>query len=151
MRMVMRRNSAATAKKMQSGSTLTASGLVIRDEIRKQHGKGFLSLNAKRGTGSFFHAAAPDRAVYKTGMYLSAGSAGRDDFRGKTEDAILESGGDALLIEVKGGDIYFQSTSPMAQKFGTIHPIYDLPAVVAETQRQIFEMAWRYAGPHRKA
>lgn len=132
MRMIRRRNSPSIAKKMESGSVATVSGSVIREEIRKQHGKGFLGLNAQRGIGNLLHAAAQDRSSYKTGMYLSAGSAGRDDFRVKTEDAIRDSGGDAMVVEVKGGDIYFQSTSPMAQKFGTIRPLFDLPAIVAE-------------------
>lgn len=116
-----------------SKSSAVASGSLVRAQVRKTHGKGFIAQNAKLGTGRLLklHAAAQTRAAFKTGMYLSGGSTGREEFLAQTMDAIKEAGGDALFIEVKGGSVYFQTEAPMAQKIGSVHPAFDLPAVVA--------------------
>ncbi len=114
-----------------SGST-DASPKNIHDEILQSHGKGFLKILEKQGTGRILIETAPQvRSDTKTGMYLGAVSVARPDFLQQTMDDIVAQGGNALVIEVKGGDIYFDSTSAMAKKFGSIHNIYNLPDVIA--------------------
>ena len=78
----------------------------------------------------------------KIGVYLNPNKVGEDGFLDSTFDSLDESGGSAIVFDVKGDYVYFQSTSPLAEEFGLINPLYELPEIVAKAkERGIYTIA----------
>ncbi|MDD5055909.1 MAG: putative glycoside hydrolase [Candidatus Peribacteraceae bacterium] len=70
------------------------------------------------------------RADNVTGVFLTAGSTGREEFLRYTMDALLAASGSALVFDVKGGSVLYHSAAPMALERHLVVPRYDLPAVL---------------------
>lgn len=78
------------------------------------------------------------------GVYVSAASVGRDEFFEKTIDAVVASGGDSLVFDVKGDGVYFHSAAPMAQDIGLVRPVYDLPAIIGKLHEKNIYVIGRF-------
>lgn len=90
-----------------------------------------------------FHAAppespkpAPRRGDNVQGVYLGASSVKRTDFLDDTIAALKESGGNAIVIDVKGGFVFFNTESPIAHELDLVRPLYDLPAIVEKLHQE---------------
>ncbi len=70
------------------------------------------------------------RADNKQGVYLSASSVGRAKFLEDTMKSIVDSGGNSIVFDVKGGVVFFHSAAPMANDLGLVKPSYDLKEVL---------------------
>ncbi len=66
----------------------------------------------------------------KIGVYLTSASVGRDKFFKETIDKLVAAGGTALIFDVKGSRVYFNSTAPYATELGMVISTYDLPEVI---------------------
>jgi hypothetical protein len=118
-----------------SGSTTTGTTLSpeqLREEVRKNGGKGALEIMKSVPHSPLVHEAPGVRATAVIGTYLTAGSVGRAAFLRQTIIDTKASGGDALVLEVKGGNVHFAASAPLAEKIGTIQPQFDLPVVIQQ-------------------
>jgi hypothetical protein len=105
-----------------------------RQWIRTHGGKGLLKIMPAANSGAMLaEPTGPDNHV---GMYLTYNSMKRNDFVQKTIDDTVKAGGNAIVFEVKGGNVHYQTTSPMANKIGTAVTAYDLPAFIAKARQQ---------------
>ncbi len=83
-----------------------------------------------------FKPAAPDSGPpqvtpwNKRGVYLTAGSVKRTGFFQDTQDSLKAHAGNAIIFDVKGTSVFFETSSPLAKQFGLVRPLYDLPAIV---------------------
>ncbi|HLD63767.1 MAG TPA: putative glycoside hydrolase [Candidatus Peribacteraceae bacterium] len=76
-----------------------------------------------------FHGAAPER--FSRGVYLTATSAANDAKLNDTFASLRDAGGSAIVIDVKGSNVYFMPmTSPLVEEFKLHRPMYDLPEIV---------------------
>lgn len=112
-------------------SSQTGAIAVLREAIRKNGGKGLLDFWRSLKRAAPADTPPPVRSDNRVGTYLTYGSTANTAFVRKTIDAIADAGGDALVFEVKGGYVHFQTDAPMAQKLGLVVPSYDIAAVVA--------------------
>lgn len=71
------------------------------------------------------------RADNVAGVYLTAPSAGNDKFLTKTFDTLIASGGNAVVLDVKGSNVYFHSAAPIANDVQLVRPSFDLPEILA--------------------
>lgn len=100
--------------------------------LRSQGGKGMLQMMKHEGEPVMKEQHEEEmRSDNRAGVYLTAGSMKRDGFFDETMDAVIAAGGNAIVFDVKGGKVYFQTDAPLAMEIDTVHPIYDLPAVIA--------------------
>ena len=86
------------------------------------------------------HAAAFRQPPSHRGIYLRPASIANslDEYM----DAIQNSGGNALIMDVKTGYVYFHSTSELADEIGIVRPLYDLPEIVQKAKaRGLYTMA----------
>lgn len=93
-----------------------------------------------------FHSApAPGMNPYnKTGVYMTASSAAREEFYNETMDELIASGGSTMVIDVKGYWVYFDSQAPMAKEIGMISPVLDLPVILAKAKEKGIYTIARY-------
>ncbi len=76
------------------------------------------------------------------GVYLSPSSVKKEKFFVETMDDLLEAGGDALIIDVKGSAVYFDADVPMAKELGLLRPQYDLATIIQKAKdRGIYTLA----------
>lgn len=66
----------------------------------------------------------------RAGVYLTSGRITNGDFVQETIDALKKSGGDAIIFDVKGSRVYFDTTSQVAKDLNLVKPIEDLPAII---------------------
>lgn len=65
------------------------------------------------------------------GVYLTSGRAANiDGYLQEAIDNVKKNGGNAIIFDVKGSRVYFDTTSPIAEELGLEKPIIDLPAVI---------------------
>lgn len=92
-----------------------------------------------------FHASAPEmRADNRTGVYLTGSSVARDEFLIETLDAIAKNPNPAIVVDVKGSFIYFQTDAPLANQHGLVKPLYELPELYRMTQDRGIYLIARY-------
>ena len=87
------------------------------------------------------HAAAVAflaRSDNKIGVYLNSESVADEDFFRATLGSLEAAGGNALVFDVKGAYVYFESSSPLAKELELVRPLYDLPGIVAEARARGF-------------
>jgi hypothetical protein len=82
-----------------------------------------------------WHGAPPEEpktnvSTTRMGVYLTVTSAGNDKFLEETMNDLLKSGGNALVIDVKGSNVYFHASAPLANEIGTVRPKYELPEIL---------------------
>jgi len=70
----------------------------------------------------------------KRAVYLTFGSIAREDFFEETMNTVIANGGDAIVFDVKGYYVYFDTSAPIAHEIGSVRPVYDLPAAVAKAK-----------------
>lgn len=83
-------------------------------------------------------SSGPSRAqmLNAAGVYLTSGSTGRKQFFEDTIKDLGEAGGNALIFDVKGSAVYFHSTAELANKYGLVRPLYDLPEIIRYAHEQ---------------
>lgn len=65
------------------------------------------------------------------GVYLTSGrAADMDGYLQQAIDSVKKSGGNAIIFDVKGSRVYFDTTSPIAEELGLEKAVVDLPAVI---------------------
>ena len=89
----------------------------------------------RTGHTSFSAASVPMGAsrgqmLRATGVYLTSGSVGRQEFFEETLQKLGEAGGNAVIFDVKGSAVYFHSTAELATKYDLVRPLYDLPEII---------------------
>jgi hypothetical protein len=105
--------------------------------LRSQGGKGMLQMMRREGEAVMTELPAEAmRPDNRTGVYLTAGSMKRKDFVTETMDAVIAAGGNAIVFDVKGSKVYFQTDAPLATEIDTVMPLYDLPAVIAQAHEK---------------
>lgn len=103
----------------------------------------------QRGIDHPLHPAAPDQAFPSsaapasamrshnaTGIYLTAGSVGRREFFDETLRRLQESGGNAVVFDVKGSAVYFHSAATVANEVNLVRPLYELPEILRIAKEQ---------------
>lgn len=95
-----------------------------------------------------FHGAAPTTNQYnyakQIGLFLTANSVNRTDFFWDIIDTINETDASAIVIDVKGSNIYFNSTAELANELGRVQPLYDLPLIVQQAHERGIYVIARY-------
>jgi len=144
--------------KTETGSAASVS-TVSRTVQRPKYGALFDSeaarsmnvlqrLKVRRERDALRPAAPPPPTVYHTaptaaaGVYLTASSVSNKEFFNKTMDRLAAMTGAALVIDVKGSFVYFESDAPLAAEMGLLKQMYDLPTIVTEARsRGIYTIA----------
>ncbi|TSC58210.1 MAG: Uncharacterized protein Greene041619_770 [Candidatus Peregrinibacteria bacterium Greene0416_19] len=86
-------------------------------------------------------AAGADRPDAVRGVYLTANSVRSHVFQ-ETIDALKDVERPTIVFDVKGGVVFFDTTSPLAREWGTALPYYDLPAILKRLrERRIYSIA----------
>lgn len=95
-----------------------------------------------------FHGAAPTAGQYnyakQIGLYLTASSVRRTDFFWSIIDIISDTDASSIVIDVKGSNIYFNSTAQLANELGRVQPLYDLPLIVQQAHERGIYVIARY-------
>lgn len=81
-------------------------------------------------------ARPPVSPYNQRGVYLTAGSMNREQFREETIDRLLQAGGSTIVFDVKGSNVYFHSNATMASELGLVKPLYDLPWIVQRAREK---------------
>lgn len=85
--------------------------------------------------------APAGRADNVRGVYLTANSVRNGKFP-ETLERLSGIPRPAIAFDVKGGRVFFDSSSPLAREWGTVLPTYDLPKVLADLrERGIYAIA----------
>lgn len=84
------------------------------------------------------------RGDNKRGVFLTAGSVAREKFFNETVEKLLASGGDTIVMDVKGGGALFRSTAPMATEIGLVRNLYDLPAIIEKLHEKNIYVVGRF-------
>lgn len=141
-------SSSAGTTKNSSLSTADTERAALRAKLRAER-RVTLSDERRAEMREEFHAAAVSattdnlRTLRAVGPYLAATSVARDDFFTQIADHIAESEEHpAVIFDVKGTYVYFETDSPLAEKLNRIDSKYDLPQVLAALkERGIYTMA----------
>lgn len=73
----------------------------------------------------------PTDPTTRRGVYLTSGRASDvDGYLQEAIDNLKKSGGNAVIFDVKGSRVYFDTTSPIAEEFGLEKPVEDLPVIL---------------------
>lgn len=95
-----------------------------------------------------FHGAAQTADEYdyakKIGLYLTANSVARTDFLDSILNTADTTDVSAIVLDVKGSYVYFNSLAPLATEFNRVRPLYDLPAIVQKAHEQGIYVIARY-------
>jgi hypothetical protein len=143
----------APASSMSSSQAAALSGTgaaraALRAKLRAER-RVALTDERRAEMREEFHAAAVDaatsnlRTLRAVGPYLASTSIARDDFFGQIADHIAKSEEHpAVIFDVKGTYVYFETTSPTAKSLHRVDAKYDLPKVLAALkERGIYTMA----------
>lgn len=67
----------------------------------------------------------------RAGVYLTSGRAADiDGYLQEAIDGVKKNGGNAIIFDVKGSRVYFDTTSPIAEELGLEKAVVDLPATI---------------------
>lgn len=141
----------SSSSSSRTSSSLTGTGsdrAALRAKLRAER-RVTLTDERKAEMRESFHAAAADAATSNLrtqraiGLYLSATSVAREDFFAQIADHIAESEEHpAVIFDVKGTYVYFETGSPLAESLNRVDAKYDLPKVLAALkERGIYTMA----------
>lgn len=72
----------------------------------------------------------PMDPLNRAGVYLTSGRVSNDGYLDEALSNLKKSGGNAIIFDVKGSRVYFDTTSPIAEKLGLEKAVEDLPAIV---------------------
>lgn len=73
----------------------------------------------------------PMEPIEARGVYLVSGRAGDiDGYLQEAIDNVKKHGGNAIIFDVKGSRVYFDTTSPIAKELNLVKPVEDLPAII---------------------
>lgn len=86
----------------------------------------------------------PSRPDSHRGVFLTAYKAHDADFLQSTIDAVHALSGNTLVIDVKGNNVSFDSSAPMANSLGLVSGIYDLEKIVNEAHKNHVYLIGRY-------
>ena len=64
------------------------------------------------------------------GVYLTSGRVSNADSLDSVIENVKKSGGNAVIFDVKGSRVYFDTTSPIAKELDLVKPIEDLPSII---------------------
>ncbi|MBP9851067.1 MAG: hypothetical protein KBC47_05245 [Candidatus Peribacteraceae bacterium] len=84
------------------------------------------------------------RGDNKRGVFLTAGSVAREQFFNETVEKLLASGGDTIVMDVKGGGALFHSAAPMAKELALVRDLYDLPAIIEKLHEKNIYVIGRF-------
>ena len=90
------------------------------------------------------HTAAPLPPNYQRGVFLTPSSAADDEFLEATMQAVEKYAHPALVIDVKGSNVYFPSGAGMANELKLVKPIVELPKIIEEAHRRGITVIGRY-------
>ncbi len=78
----------------------------------------------------------------RAGVYLTSGRASDiDGYLQEAIDNLKKSGGNAVIFDVKGSRVYFDTTSPIAEELGLEKAVEDLPAILKKLrENDIYSM-----------
>lgn len=67
----------------------------------------------------------------RRGVYLTSGrAADLDGYLQEAIDGVKANGGNAIIFDVKGSRVYFDTTSEIAKELNLVKPVEDLPAII---------------------
>ncbi len=82
------------------------------------------------------------RGDNKQGIYLSGTSMGREEFLDEKIDSLLAAGGTTIIFDAKGGIVFFDTTSTLAEQWGVEKIYYSLPEVLKKLKdKGLYTMA----------
>lgn len=64
------------------------------------------------------------------GVYLTSGRAASDGYLQEAIDGLKASNGNAVIFDVKGSRVYFDTTSMIAKELGLVKAVEDLPKII---------------------
>jgi hypothetical protein len=70
------------------------------------------------------------------GVYLTSSNIGKEGTLEEYADLLKQSNGDALVFDVKGWSVYFNSDAPLANELRTVKTIFDLPSVIQRAHEE---------------
>ncbi len=73
---------------------------------------------------------APMDPRSRMGIYLTSGRAASDGYLQEAIESLKKSGGNAVIFDVKGSRVYFDTTSPIAEELNLEKAVVDLPATI---------------------
>ncbi|MDD4628912.1 MAG: putative glycoside hydrolase [Candidatus Peribacteraceae bacterium] len=82
-------------------------------------------------SSSSAHSSSARFIPAQVGVFLTEGSVRRKDFLIETMDALKTATGAALIFNVKGSAVYFDSDAPLAKKLDLLRNTYDLKEVIS--------------------
>jgi len=87
-------------------------------------------------------AAPAVRSDNKIGVYLKPESTANESFFLQTLDQLSAAGGSALVFDVKGAYVYFQTSSSLAAQYSLVKPLFELPSIISMAkQRGLYTIA----------
>jgi hypothetical protein len=78
------------------------------------------------------------------GVYLTSSSVKNMKKFEETMDQLEKYGTKAIIFDVKGSRVYFESTSAMAEEYKLENPMYDLPAIIQKLHDRGFYVMGRF-------
>ena len=82
------------------------------------------------------------RADNKIGVYLKPESTANESFFLETLESLSAANGSALVFDVKGPYVYFDTSSSLAAQYNLVRPLFELPHIIAEArQKGIYTIA----------
>lgn len=66
----------------------------------------------------------------KRGVYLGPPNVKNTDFLDSVIENLKASGGNALVLDVKGSFVYFHTDADLPNHYGTVRPFFEMPAIV---------------------
>jgi hypothetical protein len=127
-------------------SSRSLSSKSVRSAMLKMLPTGKSSKSSAMPSSGGRHGAAASSVAERNpaayaGVYLGAGSMGRDEFLEQTMKSVGESGGNTIIFDVKGSRVFFDGDTPMADELGLVHNSYDLDSVIKKArERGIYTM-----------
>lgn len=136
----VRARTAATAKRALSRSSTSSVSAAPVAEATEKKETGLKRLHA---APTDFHAQPElPRGDTPQGVYLTASSVKRPGFLDETVAKVQEAGGNAVIFDVKGGVVFYDSKANMANELKLVQQNYELrPTIQALHEKGIYVMA----------
>ncbi len=80
----------------------------------------------------------------RAGVYLTSGRVANDEALDSVIENLKKSSGNAIIFDVKGSRVYFETTSPIAEELGLEKAIEDLPAIIKKLHENGFYAMGRF-------
>lgn len=139
---------AAPAEPMEEvGEPATQSGATTDDvqgsRIERIRAERLARAAADADTDAY--AALTGKPDALIGVFLTGGSMGRKDgFYERTMESVGAAGGNAIVMDVKGSGVFFDSAAPLATELGHVYDKYGLQETIAEAHRRGFSVIGRF-------